>query len=75
MTDLIPIVYYGGLSILFFFWIYGIVSFALDLKNTVIPGIRQYRRGDSRENERDPDDFDYDYDTDDERATLEEQLY
>ncbi len=45
MSSLVPLVYYGGLLILFFFWIYGIISFILDMKNTVIPGIRQYRRG------------------------------
>lgn len=45
MSSLLPIVYYGGLTILFFFWIYGIVSFVFDLKNKIIPGIRQYRRG------------------------------
>lgn len=37
--------YFGLLFVLFFFWIYGIVSFLLDLKNKIIPGIKQYRRG------------------------------
>ena len=32
-------------TVLFFFWAYGVVSFLLDLKNKIIPGIRQYRRG------------------------------
>lgn len=45
MSEWVPLVYYGGLTVLFFFWIYGIVSFALDVKHTIIPGIRQYRRG------------------------------
>jgi hypothetical protein len=45
MSELVPVVYYGGLLVLFFFWIYGIISFVLDLKHKVIPGIRQYRRG------------------------------
>ncbi|NKE34832.1 MULTISPECIES: hypothetical protein [Natronococcus] len=49
MSSLVPVVYYGGGLVLFFFWIYGIVSFALDVKNKVIPGIRQYRRGRKRQ--------------------------
>ena len=52
MSELVPVVYYGGFLVLFFFWIYGIISFVLDLKNTVIPGIRQYRRGRSRQKEK-----------------------
>lgn len=32
--------YLIGGTILFFFWAYGIVSFLLDLKNYVIPGVR-----------------------------------
>lgn len=49
MSSLVPVVYYGGGLVLFFFWIYGIVSFALDVKNKVVPGIRQYRRGRKRQ--------------------------
>ncbi|CCQ33048.1 hypothetical protein HLRTI_001067 [Halorhabdus tiamatea SARL4B] len=45
MSSLVPVLYYGGFTILFFFWIYGIVSFALDVKNKIIPGLRAYRRG------------------------------
>lgn len=37
--------YVGGVTLLFFFWAYGIVSFGLDVKNKVLPGIRQYLRG------------------------------
>ena len=67
MSSLVPLVYYGGFLVLFFFWIYGIVSFALDLKNKVIPGIKQYRRGRARqkgEQERES-----------ERDEKEQQLY
>lgn len=39
------LVYFGAGTLLFFFWVYGIVSFGLDLKNKIIPGIIQYRRG------------------------------
>jgi hypothetical protein len=37
--------YLTGMTILFFFWAYGIVSFVLDLKNTIIPKARQFVRG------------------------------
>jgi hypothetical protein len=39
------LVYFGAGTLLFFFWVYGIVSFGLDLKNKIIPAIIQYRRG------------------------------
>ena len=29
-------------SLLFVFWAYGVVSFALDVKNKLLPGVRQY---------------------------------
>jgi len=45
MSSLVPVLYYGGFTVLFFFWVYGIVSFVRDLKNKIIPGIRAYRRG------------------------------
>ncbi|EFW93181.1 hypothetical protein ZOD2009_04937 [Haladaptatus paucihalophilus DX253] len=32
--------YLGAGTLLFFFWAYGVVSFGLDLKNKIIPGIR-----------------------------------
>ncbi|SEV83332.1 hypothetical protein [Natrinema salifodinae] len=67
MSDLIPVVYYGGLVVLYFFWIYGIVSFGLDLKNKVVPGIKRYRRGRKRLDEKQTEE--------DERATKERQLY
>ena len=38
------VLYVGAMTVLFFFWAYGIVSFALDLKNKIIPGIRRYVR-------------------------------
>ncbi|EMA48433.1 hypothetical protein [Halococcus salifodinae] len=44
-AETVALVYWGGLVVLFFFWTYGIVSFLLDLKNKIIPGIAQYRRG------------------------------
>lgn len=43
MVDLA--LYVGAMTLLFFFWAYGIVSFALDVKNTFIPKGRQYLRG------------------------------
>jgi len=32
--------YLGAGTLLFFFWAYGVVSFVLDLKNKIIPGVR-----------------------------------
>lgn len=45
MISQIGWLYVGGVTLLFFFWAYGIVSFGLDLKNRILPGIRQYLRG------------------------------
>ncbi|WP_281195278.1 hypothetical protein [Halorubrum sp. F4] len=45
MSNVVALVYYGGMTVLFFFWAYGIVSFVLDVKNKLIPGIRDYREG------------------------------
>ncbi len=67
MSELVPIVYYGGLTTLFFFWIYGIVSFALDVKHKAIPAIRQYRRNKQQRTRQ--------QDHDNERQDREEQLY
>ena len=67
VSELVPLVYYGGLLALFFFWVYGIVSFALDLKNKVVPGVRAYRRGRKRREER--------QEAESERAERERQLY
>jgi len=33
-------------TVLFFFWVYGIVSFYYDMKRQVIPLLRRYRSGD-----------------------------
>ena len=61
------VLYVGALTVLFFFWAYGIVSFVLDVKNKYVPGARQYLRGrrkqrEERERER-------------EREEREQQLY
>ena len=37
-----PSIFVAG-SLLFVFWAYGLVSFVLDVKNKLIPGIRRYR--------------------------------
>jgi len=34
-------------TVLFFFWVYGIVSFYYDMKRQVIPFLRRYRSGDA----------------------------
>ena len=66
-STLVATVYWGGMLLLFFFWAYGIASFALDLKNKIIPGIIRYRRGkqaEAAEREREQ-----------ERDEREQQLY
>ncbi|PSP95575.1 hypothetical protein BRC91_01465 [Halobacteriales archaeon QS_4_62_28] len=45
MVEAAALVYWGGMFVLFFFWVYGMVSFGFDLRNKIIPGILQYRRG------------------------------
>jgi len=67
METLIATVYWGGMLVLFFFWAYGIVSFLLDLKNKIIPGIVQYRRGRRAEKEQ--------REREQEREEREQQLY
>lgn len=54
-------------TVLFFFWAYGVVSFVLDLKNKIIPGIRQYRRGRKKLKQQEQQDS--------EREEKEKQLY
>jgi len=49
MSSHVATLYWTGMLVLFFFWSYGIVSFVLDLKNKIIPGLIQYRRGRRRE--------------------------
>jgi hypothetical protein len=59
--------YLGGMTVLFFFWAYGIVSFVLDLKNTIVPKTRQYLRGRRRLKEEKK--------REEEREERERQLY
>ncbi|WP_435183099.1 hypothetical protein [Halobellus sp. EA9] len=67
MVETAVLAYVGAVTFLFFFWAYGFVSFALDLKNKIVPGVRQYLRGrrKQREDERERR----------EREEREEQLY
>ena len=61
------LLYVGGVTVLFFFWVYGIYAFVRDTKNKFIPLARQYRRGrrlDKEEAQREA-----------EREEHEEQLY
>ncbi|GAA0449637.1 hypothetical protein MUK72_10110 [Halococcus dombrowskii] len=66
VTD-IGLLYVGGMSLLFVFWAYGLVSFVLDVKNMFIPLTRQYLRGRRREKEE--------AEREAEREEREEQLY
>ena len=45
MVTELGVAYVGTMTLLFFFWAYGIVSFVLDLRNKFVPGVRQYLRG------------------------------
>ncbi|TQR22548.1 hypothetical protein C9J85_04660 [Haloferax sp. wsp5] len=49
MVNELGLFYLGGMTVLFFFWAYGIVSFLLDLKNKFIPKGKQYLRGRRRQ--------------------------
>jgi len=43
-------------TLLFFFWVYGIVSFYYDLKRQILPFLREYRGDDEPDaEEREPD--------------------
>ncbi|WP_134670527.1 hypothetical protein [Halorussus marinus] len=59
--------YLVGGTVLFFFWAYGIVSFALDVKNKFVPAAKQWR--DSRKRAR------ADAEAEAEREETERQLY
>jgi hypothetical protein len=58
--------YVGGMTLLFFFWAYGIIRFVMDLKNIYIPKGRQYLRGRRRLKEE--------KEAEEERKEKEEQL-
>lgn len=66
-SHIVATVYWAGMVVLFFFWAYGFVSFGLDLKNKIIPGLIQYRRGRRREKEK--------REREEEREEREQQLY
>ncbi len=66
ITD-IGLVYIGAITVLFFFWAYGIYAFVRDTKNRFIPIFRQYRRGRKRQKEE--------AERDEEREEHERQLY
>ena len=51
VTD-IGLLYVGGVSLLFVFWAYGLVSFVLDVKHKFIPLVKQYLRGRRAEKEQ-----------------------
>ncbi|KAA9396604.1 hypothetical protein Har1130_18350 [Haloarcula sp. CBA1130] len=66
-TYLVATVYWSGMLFLFFFWAYGIASFVFDLKNKIIPGLVEYRRGRRAEKSEQQ--------REDEREEREQQLY
>jgi hypothetical protein len=67
MSSHLAMLYWSGMLVLFLFWAYGIVSFVLDLKNKIVPGIIQYRRGRRREKAK--------QEQEEEREEREQQLY
>jgi len=67
MSSHLATLYWSGMLVLFFFWAYGIGSFILDLKNKIIPGIIQYRRGRRKAKEQ--------REREEEREEREQQLY
>lgn len=66
MAEITAFQFFAG-TVLFFFWMYGIVSFAVDLKNKILPGWRQYRRGRKSAKEQNS--------AESEREEKEKQLY
>ncbi|GGN88877.1 MULTISPECIES: hypothetical protein [Haloarcula] len=68
MLDQLPgLVWFSLMLVLFFFWAYGIGSFVLDLKNKILPGIIEYRRGRRAEKAK--------QEREEEREEREKQLY
>ncbi|MFC7156296.1 hypothetical protein ACFQPA_12665 [Halomarina halobia] len=47
-ADVDPALYVGGVTLLFFFWVYGIVAFVRDVRRRLIPTVRQFWRGRQR---------------------------
>jgi len=45
-----PTTFVALFTLLFFFWVYGIASFVLDVKHKLVPAVRRYvaARGESR---------------------------
>lgn len=43
MVDAALLSYVGVVTLLFFFWAYGILAFVRDVKNKLLPWMRQYR--------------------------------
>lgn len=46
------LVYVAGMTVLFFFWVYGIVAFVRDCRNRYVPAVRRSLRGRRAERER-----------------------
>ncbi|WP_162989738.1 hypothetical protein [Natronorubrum halophilum] len=43
--------------VLFFFWIYGLVSFYFDLRYQFVPAVRAYLRDDELDDRPDPEEY------------------
>ncbi|AHG01338.1 hypothetical protein HALLA_02850 (plasmid) [Halostagnicola larsenii XH-48] len=49
--------FFGAGTLLFFFWIYGIVSFYFDLRYRFIPAARNYLRDTDGDDRPDPEEY------------------
>ena len=67
MVSTFTLLYFGAGTLLFFFWVYGIVAFVRDCRRTYVPGIRGWLAA-RREREREEREAD-------EREEKERQLY
>ncbi|GAA0674948.1 hypothetical protein ACFQDG_05730 [Natronoarchaeum mannanilyticum] len=67
MVSTVGAVYVVGVTVLFFFWVYGIYAFARDLRGRYLPAVRAYfeQRQDDAEAAR----------AEEEREEREQQLY
>ena len=67
MVDVGLLIYVTIVTVLFFFWVYGIYAFARDLRHRYLPALRTLRENRRREKQR--------QEAERERSDREEQLY
>jgi hypothetical protein len=67
MVSVVGVVYVVGVTVLFFFWVYGIYAFGRDLRHRYVPALREYRQNRAAETEAAR--------AEEEREEREQQLY